>query len=192
MSGNCCCPSLLLLAPELYGMPGGVQAYMRRLREILTAYGQAHGFPVHCLSLLDSVEQRELHCHPVQHSTFEGCARKKAAFVIKAVRRVLRGRQSIGVVGHIGQAPVAWLLQQLGFIQSYILVLHGIEAWERVPLLDRQAARGAASIVATTCYTAREFCAHNGIPLDRARVIPLAVAEEHIELPDGKQSSNTR
>jgi hypothetical protein len=61
-------------------MPGGVQVYMPRLGEILTAYAQVHDFALHCLSLVDSVEQRELHCHPAQHSTFEGCAGKKAAY----------------------------------------------------------------------------------------------------------------
>lgn len=182
--------SLLLLAPQLYGMPGGVQVYMRRLREILTAYGQVCSLPVHCLSLVDAAEQRELHCHPVQHSTFEGCARGKVAFVLKAARHVLWRRECVAVVGHIGQAPVAWMLQQLNLIQSYILVLHGIEAWKKVAWFDRQAARGAACIIATTRYTAQEFCGYNGIPFERTRIIPLAVAEEQIELPYDSQEGN--
>jgi phosphatidylinositol alpha-1,6-mannosyltransferase len=155
---------------------------MRRLREILTAYGQLRDCPVHCLSLVDPVEEGECHPRPLKGSTFEGCARHKPAFVLKAVRHGIRCRDGIAVIGHIGQAPVAWVLQQLGLLRSYILVLHGIEAWKKVAWLNHRAARDASCVVATTRYTAQEFCKHNGVQPDRLRIIPLAVAEEQIEL----------
>jgi glycosyltransferase involved in cell wall biosynthesis len=44
--------------------------------------------------------------------------------------------------------------------------------------MDRLAASGADFIVATTNYTAREFSAHNGIPLERFRIVPLGIRDE--------------
>lgn len=153
----------------------------------MTAYDKVLAYPVHCLSLIDGDEQQELHLNPVLNSTFEGCERKKLAFVLKAIRCVLGYRDTVAIVGHIGQAPVAWVLQKIGLIRSYILVLYGIEAWRRVVWLDRQAARGAVCIVAITHYTAWEFSQHNGVPPDRMRIIPPALGEEKIELPRGRQ-----
>lgn len=173
---------ILFLAPQLYGNPGGVQTYMRRLREILTAYSKARGHQVHYLSLVDACEEKELHPWRMKPATFDGCRGNKLEFVLKALGWAARHRNSLAVVGHIGQAPVAWILSKLGLLRSYILVLHGIEAWKKAVWLDRQAARGAVCIVATTQYTAQEFCKHNGIPPDRLRVIPLALADEKIDV----------
>jgi glycosyltransferase involved in cell wall biosynthesis len=59
----------------------------------------------------------------------------------------------------------------------YILVLHGIEAWQRVKPAVRAAARGAWRIVATTQHTAAEFGRANQIPPDRFSIIPLAIPD---------------
>jgi phosphatidylinositol alpha-1,6-mannosyltransferase len=163
---------------------------MRRLRKVLAAFCQVQEYPLYCLSLVDAGEERELCSYPTQYGRFEGCGRKKSVFVLKAARHVITRRDAVAVVGHIGQAPVAWAFQKLGFIRSYVLVLHGIEAWEKVPWLDRRAARAAACIVATTQYTAREFSVHNRIPPDRMRVIPLALEEETLEVPVSARKTN--
>src|SRR5262249_53616613 len=105
---------LLFLAPQLYGAPGGVQAYMRRLREILTAYGQARALPVHCLSLVDALEERAQHSQDILPGTFQGCAGKKLAFVFKTLSQVIKRRRSVVIVGHLGQAPIAWVMRKLG------------------------------------------------------------------------------
>jgi glycosyltransferase involved in cell wall biosynthesis len=59
-------------------------------------------------------------------------------------------------------------------VENYTVVLHGLEAWYRHSWLTRKAARGASCIVATTTYTAREFCYLNGLDAKRCIVIPLA------------------
>ena len=181
--------SILFLAPQLYGSPGGVQTYMRRLREILTIYSKIRGFRVHCISLVDAREERELHPPRAQQGTFMGCAGKKLIFVLNAFGCTTRHSDTLMVVGHLGQAPVALVLKKLGLIQSYILVLHGIEAWDRATWLDRQAARGASCIVATTQYTACEFGKHNDISIERFRIIPVSLAEEKIDPPPDNQGN---
>ena len=33
------------------------------------------------------------------------------------------------LVGHLSLAPVAWFLRGIGRISSYVVILHGVEAW---------------------------------------------------------------
>jgi glycosyltransferase involved in cell wall biosynthesis len=133
---------------------------------------------------MDSREETELHLNAVSGGGFAGCAGRKMRFGIRAFVYAISNPRSMAVVGHVGAGPVALVLRSAGLIRSYILVLHGIEAWRRLAWLDRRAALGAVRIVATTRYTAAEFCRQNTIPGDRLRVIPLAVAEGKVEQPD--------
>lgn len=182
--------SIILLAPQLYGV-GGIQAYMRRLREISAAYCEIKSSQFRCLSLADTQEEKQMHSRPVGDGAFIGCGGNKVRFVLETIDVARRLPSSLVIVGHLGQVPVAWVLRSLGLIESYILVLYGIEAWKKAAWLDRQAARSARCIVAITEYTAQEFCKHNGIPFDRTRIIPPTLAEEKIELRVYRQRIGT-
>ena len=171
---------LLFLAPQLYGAPGGVPMYMRRLREILALYGEQFDCQLHACSLVDNQEEPHLHPRSIHTGTFTGCRGKKPAFVLTALRAAGWRGENTAIVGHVNQGPAAWLLHKCGLLHSYILVLHGIEAWGRMSAVNRLAAQHATCVVATTQYTGQEFCRHNDLPDDRIRVIPLALADEHI------------
>jgi glycosyltransferase involved in cell wall biosynthesis len=72
---------------------------------------------------------------------------------------------------------------------SYIIVLHGVEAWQKLPWIDRVAVRQAGCIVSTTRFTAQEFCRCNDVSLEKIRIIPLAIADSLVEDGIGKQVS---
>jgi glycosyltransferase involved in cell wall biosynthesis len=133
--------------------------------------------------LIDEREESEQHPRPVKHGGLFGCQGKKLTFVAKDLGLAWVYPNSVVIVGHIKQAPVAWVLKKLGLIQSYIVVIYGIEAWSRVRWLERKAARSAACIVAITWYTAQEFGRHNNIAPDQFRIIPPALAEDQINPP---------
>src|SRR5579872_530708 len=124
MNYSCC---VLLLAPELYTTHGGVQAYMRRLAEILTEYNNCRGESLDCVSLLDSEPVRSRHPRLVAYGTFAGSGASKARFLCQALQVGLRARPCMTVVGHIGLLPVAWMLKRARLTRSYIAVLHGVE-----------------------------------------------------------------
>ncbi len=84
---------------------------------------------------------------------------------------------------------MAWGLKELGVLKSYIVALHGTEAWVKVDWLRRVASRSAASVVATTSYTASVFCQHNRVRHDRTCIIPLAVGESNIPEPSWKRKN---
>ena len=167
--------SVLLLIPEAYRAHGGVQAYMRRLAEILSAFAGERGYAVDCVSLADTEWSQEAHPQRVSYRTFFGARGSKAVFARKAAQLARERRPDVVVVGHTGLAPVAWGLRVAGLIPAYILVLHGWEAWRRLDSLGRLAAGGARTIVATTNFTVGEFCRANRTSSARACVIPLAL-----------------
>jgi asparagine synthase (glutamine-hydrolysing) len=161
-----------LLAPEMC-TPGGVQAYMLRLAEALAPARPGDGYAFHCASLNDTTESLR------RHPSLRGCATLYGASRSKwrlALRLFAFPRLGVLVVGHLGPSPLAWLLKAIGRVERYVIVLHGIEAWRRLPLPKRWAAQRADAVVATTAYTAREF-GRLGVGEDRLYVVPLCADE---------------
>lgn len=157
---------MLLLAPEVWKRHGGIQRYMQMIIRILANRRE----PFAVLSLIDGEENR-----PDDAATFSTtCSGNKMKLCMQAFRLARAGAARKLVIGHVGLLPVGLILRWLRLTDGYVVVLHGIEAWERLPWLQRLAARRASHIVATTFYTAREFCFLNGIELGRIVVVPLA------------------
>lgn len=156
---------------------GGVQAYTRRVAEILSDYGRLRNRGLHGVSLQDREWRSEQHPNPVQYASFGAAAGSRARFLRLSASAAWSARPSVAVVMHTCIAPPALLLRAAGMTGPYVLTLHGIEAWGRMNPAVRAAAAGAFRIVATTRHTASEFAKANGIPEDKFVVIPLAVAE---------------
>lgn len=155
---------MLLLATEVW-RHGGIQRYMKMILRIAEDREQ----PCDVLSVLDDVDTKS-----PDGSEYIGCRGSKSEYIFRAVMLALRGRARRIIVGHVGLLPVAWALRAAGLTDEYILVLHGIESWRRLRWIYRVAARKAYRIVATTAYTAREFCYLNGSDHPRCLIIPLA------------------
>src|ERR1700691_4004628 len=113
------------MTPQCYPGPGGIPAYMRRLREVLNEYTFSRGAIVHCLSLNDTDENMYAHARPVDSTMFSGCGGSKARFVPRATRLSLRNRYDLAIVGLLGMAPAAYWVKLIRSITSYIVVLHG-------------------------------------------------------------------
>jgi glycosyltransferase involved in cell wall biosynthesis len=167
-----------LLATEM-ATHGGVQSFMQRVSEVIggaVAGGQA--MKGYCFSLNDNSEA--LRRHPAIPANLDlwGAARSKKRLITHALLKV--PRTDVLFVGHLGAGPVAHVMKRLGRVHHYYVILHGIEAWKRVALLDRRALMGARKIIATTRYTAEECGRLNGIPADHFTVIPLCADERSI------------
>lgn len=158
---------MLLLATEVWSNHGGVQRYMRMIAQILS--NQSEQFRV--LTLLDHDTDQPNDASVIRASCCHG---SKWKFCVEALRLSRTGAARTAIVGHVGLLPLAWTLQKMNLIHRYILVLHGIEAWHRLRWISRIGARTATAVVATTRYTLREFCFHNGLENANCVVIPLA------------------
>ena len=182
--------SLLLLVPQAYGSEGGVPAYSRRLAEILSGYADCKGYDLDCISLNDSGYADERHVQPVAYRNFIGAGRSKLQAIRSALQLGFTRNPLVAIVGHVYLSPVAWGLKELGVLNSYIVALHGTEAWEKVDWLRGVASRKAASVVATTSYTASVFCRNNRVRHDQTCIIPLAVAESNVPEPPWKRQNS--
>lgn len=140
---------------------------MRMLAQILACDSDQ----LYVLTLVDHDRDR-----PSDASGFVAtcCGGSKSRFCLEAFRLSRAGVARATIVGHPAFLPLAWVLHRLKLIDRYILVLHGIEAWCRLPWIYRVAARQASTVVTTTKYTAREFCFHNGMQNGNVAVVPLA------------------
>lgn len=181
---------VIFIATQLYGSPGGIQTYSRRIAEILTLHCAGRAAELYCASLADRDNRIEAHCHPVQYREFAATRGSARRFILTILKWAARSPGGSAVAGHVAVAPVAWLLKNLGLIRSYAVVLHGTEAWERLNGWQRRAARGAAAIVATTSYTAARFSERNSIPGERIRIAPLAVGQNDVA-PEAPQPGST-
>ena len=84
------------------------------------------------------------------------------------------------LVGHLSLAPVAWFLRGIGRISSYVVILHGVEAWSRRPWLERISLVSADRIIATTQFTATTCAQANGGDQSKFLVIPLCITERPV------------
>jgi phosphatidyl-myo-inositol dimannoside synthase len=178
--------SLVVYAPRYIALMasevctrGGIQSFMLRVAEVIGGLVEENlASSGICFSLNDSTEA--LRQHPAMPSAIKvwGASLSK----IKLIIHTLKGKPIVNVffVGHVHMSPLAFILKALGKIDSYYVILHGIEAWHRVSFLQRRALLGARGIIATTRYTAEECAKHNGIPLDRFHIIPLCADERSV------------
>jgi len=167
---------ILLVVPEFYGAPGGVQAFMHRLHEALCYRPEDRDRVVDCVSLNDERDAQATHSFAVHDGYFSGWGRSKIKFIAELIGRGAKAPYDLALFGHLGQSPVAPWLAKLGLVRRYAIVLHGFEAWERVWWPERHAAAVADAVIATTKYTARAFAAKNNIAEKKLRIVPLSIA----------------
>lgn len=166
---------MILAATQIYGSHGGIPSYMRRLSEIFSAVSSERRFRFSAVSLNDLNWDGARHKQPVRYDAFLGCGGERGRFVQRLFTLAAREPGQTLVLGHVALAPLAYALRRMGLIRSYIVVLHGTEAWQRMRWRERIACGRAESIVATTRFTENRFVEMNGVGRERISIIPLAV-----------------
>lgn len=157
---------------------GGIQSFMWRVVEVineLVMEGVAEG---KVFSLNDTTNNLKTHPNMPKTLLARGADHSKC----RLIKDILRYAYPIDIliVGHIGPAPLAYLLHKFGCIKRYFVILHGIEAWKRVSILERYAARSAERVIATTQYTVNVFSRRNKIDESLLQVIPICTDEASI------------
>lgn len=166
-----------LLASEVCSF-GGIQAYMKRIMEVMAGLEQAGEAECLCISLNDPMPVGENLEGGDGNIRFLGAARSKLRYVWQACTNTQPSTMLL--VGHLSIAPIAWLLRGIGRISSYAVILHGVEAWTRRPWLERISLVSADRIIATTQFTATTCAQANGVDQTRFMVIPLCITEKPV------------
>lgn len=160
---------------------GGIQSFTKRVAEVIRDLSmEGHG-PGWFWSLNDTTEQ--LRADPGIPDSLDlwGAGRGKARFVRQVLTRLPASR--LALVGHLSLGPPALAARALGRVERYVIVIHGTEAWQRLPATLRLAARQADRIVSVSPFTRQEFARLNDVPLDQIVTIPLC-ADERQATPD--------
>src|SRR5262249_14535633 len=155
---------------------GGIQRTGRHRAAVMTEFALSRGMECRLLSLNDSPE---LHRIPVgtREILFTGSERAKARFTATALRAARRHAKLV-VAGHPFLAPVVQAMRLAAPRMKSLVCAHGVEVWEPLPRMRRQALRNSNLIITPTENTATHVALHQQIPRERVRVLPWALDPE--------------
>ena len=170
---------LIGLFPEL-DAPGGVQRAGRHLAAVMTEFAGSRGLECRILSLNDKAELKRLNVTG-REIVFTGCARAKGNFLTAALKSARRasskGKKApkLVVAGHPNLAPVVRALRLVTPRLKSIVSTHGVEVWQPLPRVRRNALRKADIVLAPSQYTADHVAADQGVDPAKVRVLPWAL-----------------
>jgi asparagine synthase (glutamine-hydrolysing) len=166
-----------LLASEVCSF-GGIQAYMKRIMEVMSGLEKSGEAECFCISLNDTMPVDQSFDTGDGNIKFIGSARSKLRYVWQCYANAQPTMTLL--VGHLSLAPVAWLLRGIGRISSYVVIIYGIEAWSRRPWLERVCLVSADAIIAITKFTATTCAQANGADQSKFLIIPPCIVDRPV------------
>jgi glycosyltransferase involved in cell wall biosynthesis len=157
------------LFPELEG-PGGVQRASRHLAAVLTEFAASRGMECRLLSLNDSPELHRMSLGERQF-VFTGCEHAKGRFTVTALKAARR-KAKLVLAAHPHLGPVVQAMRLAAPRMKSIICTHGIEVWEPLGGLRRQALRRSNLVLAPSKDTAERVAAEQGVAREKVRVLP--------------------
>ena len=110
--------------------------------------------------------------------TLESFDGHRTSFVRRAVATAMSERVDLALIGHVNYAPMGLLLKRLRPNLRYGVVVHGVEAWSRLPRIRRRALRHADFVMSVSEYTKRQVVEANGVNPERVYLLPNTLASE--------------
>ena len=174
---------LLLLVPSLVAAPGGIQSLTRDVLEALNVARE--NAPLHVISKLDRPDELARISCP-ESTTLSGvggvpAAARTLGLLLKVFTFCLLRRPDLIVVIHRNHAPIAFLMQRL-FGIPYVLMMHGIEAWNITGWWHRRSARAAVRFWCISRVTAERVVSGLCVPPERCEIIPCTADGERFTI----------
>ena len=176
MKGN-----IHIWAPDLFSTAGGIQAFSRHLIEAVYMGALSNYSRVLIKNDLpdDIVDKRALR-------DFNVCGHwplklRSARFALECLRHARRERPDLIVSTHLHFGPIAQVARRI-FGTPYVLVAHGVEAWQMTRVSRRRAMQKANLALAVSHYT-RDCLIHEaGLDPDRVKILPNTFAAERFAI----------
>ncbi len=166
------------LFPELLA-PGGIQRVGRHVAAVLAAFAQERGVAYRFLSLNDPPGPHHLRVGSSDFA-FLGFRRRKVRFGLMAAG-VAGSRAGLVIAGHPHLAPVAWALKARSERLAVVVLSHGIEVWQPLSWVRRQALRRADLVLAPSSDTVRHLEMDQGVAPARLRRLPWGLDPQFSE-----------
>jgi glycosyltransferase involved in cell wall biosynthesis len=157
---------------------GGVQRAGRDTAAVLASYAEELGTQFEFLSLNDSPGLLYGQVGETQFP-FRGFGRNKRRFIAAVTRLAWRSPRLV-LAGHPNLAPLASTFQLLSSKTRVVVAAHGIEVWQPLPWLRRQALRRADRVLAPSRDTARKLVTSQHVPPEKIRLVPWGLDPEFI------------
>lgn len=168
-------------APDLFSTAGGIQAFSRHLIEAVYMGALSNYSRVLIKNDLpdDVVDKRALR-------DFNVCGHwplklRSARFALECLRHARRERPDLIVSTHLHFGPIAQVAQRI-FGTPYVLVAHGVEAWQMTGVSRRRAMRKANLALAVSHYTRDCLIHEGGLDPDRVKILPNTFAAERFAI----------
>ena len=160
--------------------PGGVQRAGRHLASVMTDFAASRGLECRILSLNDQAELNRLSVTG-REIAFTGSQRAKGNFLAAALssarRAASKGKRApkLVVAGHPNLAPVVRAMRLVTPRMKSVICTHGVEVWQPLSRMRRNALRRADLVLAPSKYTADHVAADQGVEQEKVRVLPWAL-----------------
>jgi glycosyltransferase involved in cell wall biosynthesis len=159
-------PRVLVLAPPM-ASAGGIQRYTATLvRALEDELGPAN---LRCIS----VEPASGHRPRLGRLS-------KLSFGWRALLAVARWRPQLIVCTHLALGPVARMLS--GPRRPYWIVLHGIEAWAKLPAPKQRALDAADRLIVTSAFNREQVMRRHGIAAARISSLPCVLDDSLLKI----------
>lgn len=159
---------------------GGMERAGTHVAAVMSEFASGRETQCQFLSLNDS---QELHRMSVagRKIAFTGCAGNKLSFVTPAVCTAW-GKTELIVEGYPDLGPLVLLAKALAPNTKTVVIAHGVEVWQPLPLLKRLGLRKADLVLTPTRNTANQVAIHQGVSEERIRVLPWALDPDFLAL----------
>ncbi len=157
---------VVVLLTDLFDAVGGIQTFNRALVKALDDLAAERAWQLEVLVLGDrgGSELRAAYLDP-RHG-YRAAAGNRRRFIAAALRA--GARADCLVFGHVHFAPLALGLRAA---EKY-LVVHGIEVWKRLNVLQRLGVSRMRRVLSVSRFTQGEMAARNAVPEERFVLFP--------------------
>lgn len=118
---------------------------------------------------------------------FRGYERSKLSFVLQALR-LARKKPRIIVAAHLNLAVPALWMKKISPRTKLIVLCHGVEVWDVLPVKRRRALLAADMITAPSTYTATKLNTMQGVPAERIRILPWPINSEVLRMAEARSN----
>ena len=166
---------------------GGIQRAGRHSAAVLASWAEHRRMPFRFISLNDPQGLHRLRIAALEFSV-SGYGRSKVPFILAALRAARRKPKLI-LAAHPHLAPVVRAMNLLAPAARTLIITHGIEVWNPLKSLRRQALRAADCVLAPSTDTARRVAEVQGVAPEKICVLPWGLdppfAASQDDCPEG-------
>jgi len=167
---------ILALQTTTFGVHGGIPTYNRLVCRVLNDICEADQSQV--LIATDKASDIERPAIQLENLRLKAFDQNRRTLMRHFVRLALTQQFALALMGHVNYAPLGCVLKSVQPKMRNGVMLYGIEAWQRLPLLRRRALQRADFLIAISDYTKQRAIEANSLKPERIYVLPNALEWE--------------